>query len=68
MKWMTKVSRSLVVLIPILLLVIAYGLRFRRLPEGSRDVYPFVLWPLVAIVIVLIVIFVMDSIIRHYRR
>jgi Mg2+ and Co2+ transporter CorA len=68
MKRMTNISRSLVVLVPLLYLVIAYGLRFRRLPEWSRNAYPFVLWPLFTIVVILSILFIIDSLVRRYRR
>jgi hypothetical protein len=46
------------ILIPILLLVWFYGERFKRLPEWSREAYPWVLWTLVGITIVVAVLYV----------
>jgi RsiW-degrading membrane proteinase PrsW (M82 family) len=46
------------ILIPVLFLVWFYGKRFKRLPEWSRDAYPYVLWFLVGITVVVAVIYV----------
>jgi len=46
------------ILIPLLFLVWFYGQRFRRLPEWSRDGYPWVLWTLLLITVVIAVFYV----------
>jgi hypothetical protein len=46
------------ILIPLLVLVWFYGQRFRRLPEWSREGYPWVLWTLLVITIVVAVVYV----------
>jgi cbb3-type cytochrome oxidase subunit 1 len=61
MKRRTYVLRILVWLVPLLFLVAFFGPRFKQLPEWSRDVYPFVLWPLLAIVVILAMINFVDT-------
>ena len=61
MKRQAYILRLLEILVPLLFLVSIFGIRFRRLPEWSQDIYPFVLWPLLAIVLVLAIVYLVDS-------
>ena len=66
MERQTYVLRSLGVLIPVVMLVAAFLVRYRYnlLPEWARDVYPFaviVLWPLLALVVALALIYFLDT-------
>jgi fructose-specific phosphotransferase system IIC component len=47
-------------LIPILFLVWFFGQRFKTLPDWARDVYPFVFWPLLGIVVLFLIIFLVE--------
>lgn len=56
MKLRTYIKNILLgVLLPILLLLVGFRLRFKELPDWSGDVYSFVLWPLVAIAVLLVI-------------
>jgi hypothetical protein len=63
MKCRTYVIRTLEILAPILFLVWFFGVRFKRLPEWSRDVYPFVYWPLLGTVVILAIGYAILSIV-----
>lgn len=52
-------------LIPILFLVWFFGVRFKRLPEWAEGIYPFVFWPLLVIVGVLLVVYLIDMALRR---
>ncbi len=61
MKRQTYTLRLLEVFVPLLFLVSLTGVRSKVLPEWSRDAYPFVLGSLLAIVVVLAIVYLVNT-------